>query len=244
MKKKFPGIIRDELIPGQTMKIPPHKLVFKEGVKMIPKNVTKAIPVPLHQVEAAEIEVARLLQAGVIRKVNEVTEWTSPARFVTKPSGALRIVTDFRQLNQYLQRPTHPFMTTETVTRMLRPESRVFAKVDLVAAYHQVPLAEESQLYTTFMISAGKLSGRYSYDRGAMGLSLSGDWCCHHTDVALEDVPGAHKLVDDIIIQARNLKELEERLTILFERLSEFNIIASKKKFIVCTVIEYDCWLC
>ena len=111
---------------------------------MIPKNVSKAIPVPLHQVEAAEIEVGRLLQAGVIHKVDEVTEWTSPARFVTKPSGALRIVTDFRQLNQYLKGPTHPFLTTETVTRLLKPESRVFAKVDLVAAYHQVPLAKES----------------------------------------------------------------------------------------------------
>ena len=131
MKKKFPGIIRDELIPGQTMKIPPQKLVFKEGVEMVPKNVTKAIPVPLHQVEAAEVEVARLLQAGVIRKVTEVTEWTSPARFVTKPSGALRIVTDFHQLNQYSKRPTHPFLMTETVTKMLKSDSRVFAKVDL-----------------------------------------------------------------------------------------------------------------
>ena len=48
MKKKFSRIIRDELIPGQSMKMPPQKLVFKEGVEMIPKNVSKAIVVSKH----------------------------------------------------------------------------------------------------------------------------------------------------------------------------------------------------
>ena len=118
MKSKYPEIIRDELLPGETMRIPPQKLVFKKGEEVVPAKITKAIPVALHQVEAAEIEIARLLRTGVIRKVNEVTEWTSPAMFVTKPSGALRIVTDFRQLNKYLERPVHPFLTTEMVTKM------------------------------------------------------------------------------------------------------------------------------
>ena len=239
IKKKYSDIIRDELIPNQTMKIQPQKLIFKEGVEIVPKNVQKAIPVPIHQVEAAEVEVARLIHAGVIKKVEGVTEWCSPARFVTKPSGALRIVTDFRTLNSYLKRPTHPFPTTETVTKMLNPGSRFFAKIDLVAAYFQVPLAEESQPFTTFMISAGRLSGRYQYDRGAMGLSPSGDWCCFHTDAAIHGVPGAHKSVDDVIIQARTLEELEQRLEILFGKLRANHIIASKKKFQVGSVLEY-----
>ena len=120
-------------------------------------KVSKAIPVPIHQVESAEIEIMHLLRAGVIKKVTEPTDWTSPALFVTKGSGALRLVTDFRGLNRYLERPTHPFLTTEVLSKMVRADSRYFAKVDLVSAYHQVPLAEESQLLTMFLISAGKM---------------------------------------------------------------------------------------
>ena len=61
MKSKYSEIIRDELLPGETMLIPPQKLVFKKGEVVVPAKVTKAIPVALHQVEAAEVEVARLL---------------------------------------------------------------------------------------------------------------------------------------------------------------------------------------
>ena len=93
--------------------------------------------------EAAEIEVMLLLRVGVIRKVTKRTEWTSPALFVTKGSGALRLVTDFRGLNKYLERPTDSFLTTEVLAKMVRADSRYFAKVDLVSAYHQVPLDEE-----------------------------------------------------------------------------------------------------
>ena len=59
--------------------------------------------------------------------------------FVTKPSGALRLVPDFRQLNKFLERPHHPFLTTGMVTKMLKADSSFFAMVDLVSAYHQVP---------------------------------------------------------------------------------------------------------
>ena len=136
----------------------------------------------------------------------------------------------------------HPFLTTEMVTKMLKADSRVFARVDLVAVYHQDPLAEESQLFTTFLISAGKMSGRYTYNRFTMGMMPSDDWCCYHTDVALEGVPGAYKWVDDVIVQAKNMKQLEERLDLLFVRLKKYNIVASSKKFVIgSTIIHGGC---
>ena len=117
LKTEYSDIFHDELQPGVTMTMPPQKLVMREGVEVKPAKVCKAVPVPIHQVEASEVDMAKLLQTGVIRKVIELTIWTSPARFVTKPSGALRIVTDFRQLNTYQERPTHPFLTTEVRPR-------------------------------------------------------------------------------------------------------------------------------
>lgn len=76
-------------------------------------------PLPLHMPEAAELEIVKLLEAVIIRRVEKQTDWCSPGMFVVKPSGALRLVTDFRRLNEYLTRPHHHFLTTETFAKMV-----------------------------------------------------------------------------------------------------------------------------
>ena len=70
-------------------------------------------------------------------------------------------------------------------------------------------------------------------------MSPSGDWCCHWTDIALEGVSGAYKSVEDIIIQAKDMKQLEERLDQLFVRLKKYNIVASCKKIVIGSSVEY-----
>ena len=142
-------------------------------------------------------------------------------------------MTDYRGLNRYLECLTHPFLTTEVLSKMVRADSRFFAKVDLFSAYNQVPLAEESQLLTTFLISAGKMSGRYAYQRAAMGMSPSGDWTCHWADIALEGLLGTYISVDDILLQGRTMKELEARLEALLTNLEKHIIMESEKKLIV-----------
>ncbi len=54
---------------------------------------------PVHLEAEAEAEIQKLIQQGVIEKVTEPTEWVSPAFFVQKPNGGLRLVTDFSQLS-------------------------------------------------------------------------------------------------------------------------------------------------
>ena len=40
--------------------------------------------------------------------------------FVAKSSGKLCFVSDFRQLNKFLERPHHQFLITETLAKMVR----------------------------------------------------------------------------------------------------------------------------
>ena len=76
----------------------------------------------------------RLLSEVMIRGMN-IKINTSEAHFY--------FVTDFTRLNRFIDRPVHPFPTTEHIQQAIHPSSRYFAKVDLVSAYHQIPLAKE-----------------------------------------------------------------------------------------------------
>ena len=100
-----------------------------------------------------------------------------------------------------MQRPAHPFPCATDILRTVKPSSKLFAKLDAVHGYFQVPLDEESQLLTTFLLPDGK----YCYTGAPMGLCSSGDEFCQRTDEAFVGLPFLSKIVDDAMIQADSL---------------------------------------
>ena len=64
-----------------------------------------------------------------------------------------------------------------------------------------------------------------------MGLSSSSDEWCRHSDLAIEGLPYARKIVDDILVWANDLPELRQSVSVIAEKCRELNIILSKKKF-------------
>ena len=63
-----------------------------------------------------------------------------------------------------------------------------------------------------------------------MGCSASSDEWCKRSDAALCGIPGVHKLVDDILIEAKDYNQLLERLETVLERCVNSNITISLKK--------------
>ena len=116
----------------------------------------------------------------------------------------MRLVVDLSPLNEYIERPTHPFTAGMHLIKNLNPNSKVFCKLDAVLGYYQIPLDEESKKLTTFLLP----SGRYRYLRAPMGLSASSDEWWKRSDVALSGIAGVHKLVDDILIEGTDYDDL------------------------------------
>ena len=98
--------------------------------------------VPVHQAEAANALVDRLVSDGILAPVHEPTEWISRGAFVTKPGKGVRLITDFRQLNKYVKRPAHPFPRAADIMQNLKASSKVFCKMDATQGYFQIPLDE------------------------------------------------------------------------------------------------------
>ena len=102
--------------------------------KIKPLKVLTARQIPVHMKDKADKLVEELLQAGVITRESEPTEWVAPAHFVPKPgnSGKVRLVTDYRVLNKIISLPIHPFPSAQDLMRQIQPGSRWFAKIDAV----------------------------------------------------------------------------------------------------------------
>lgn len=230
MIEEFPAVLRDE-VGDATLAGGPMTIYIDDAKaeKRKPLHVSTTRPTPIHMKEEAKKLLDEYLASGIIEPVpdNEPTEWCSRAHFVPKPDGRVRLVVDLRELNAVVRRPVHPFPSTRDILRSLDPTSKVFAKVDAVAGYHQVMLHEESRHYTTFLLE----SGRYRFCRAPMGLSSSGDEFCHRTDQAFNGVPGTMKIVDDGITGAKTIEELERRLTTLFMRCQQYGVVLSLRKF-------------
>ena len=123
-------------------------------------HIINARPIPLHYQDKADALVQKLVDESIITKVDIPTVWCSPAFFVKKPGGGLRLVTNYTGLNKRVRRAAHPFPTTQDVVAGLDPLATVYAKVDALS-YFQVPLSKEASYLTTFLLP----SGMYRYLR-------------------------------------------------------------------------------
>ena len=72
-----------------------------------------------------------------------------------------------------------------------------------------------------------------------MGLNASsGEWCCQ-SDIIIQGLPWARKIVDDTIIWATTMEELEGRIKTVLTRCRNSRITISRKKLQVGRSIHF-----
>ena len=232
MKRKYPDVLSDEM-SSKPIKAPPVKIELRSDKKIVPKRISVARPYPVHYRKEAAEKIRQLEADGIIEKVTEATEWSSPAFFVVKEpkpgekqtKTKLRFVTDFSELNKYIARPIWPFQCGLSIVNSIEPGNRFWAKLDCLQGYHQLELDEESSKLTTFLVE----SGRYRYRRLPMGASMSSDHFCRITDEALNDLP-QRKLIDDIVTFDPTADGLKKKIEDILIRCREKGITLSRKK--------------
>ena len=147
----------------------------------------------------------------------------------------LRLVVDFTHLSKHVQRPVFPFLSPKGIVERLPSDGVFFATLDAVQGYHQIPLAPSASELTTFILPWG----RYRCLRAPMGLSASSDEWCRRSDKVIEGLTGALKIVDDILVTALTVKELDRRIRQVLDRCVQENVIVSLKKFQVGRSVKF-----
>ena len=145
---------------------------------------------------------------------------------VRKPTGALRLCVDLRQLNKFVDRPLHPIRPPKEVISVVPPSARYFSTFDASSGYFQVPLHPDSQPLTMFLTSWG----RYKHLRATMGLSSSSDEYNRRGDLAVEGLKGLSKIVDDVLMFSDMLEDHVAAVRAFFVRCREHGISLNRLK--------------
>ena len=166
-----------------------------------------------------------LLKLDVIEIVEGPTSWVNPLVVVEKPSGDIRICLDMRQANQAVIREKHPVPTVEETLQEVS-YVKVFSKLDLNMAFHQIELHPESRDITTF----ASPNGLYRYKHLLFGINMATEKFQQIVWQIIRDCPGAYNLHDDLRVVGADDQEHDENLERVMNKLQENGITLNYDK--------------
>ena len=193
--------------------------------------ITPSRRVPTALREKFKAELDRLESPGVLAQVDKPTAWVSSVVIATKKSGALRICTDLRPLNQVLKREMHQLLLLDDLMPDLARE-KIFSTVDLTAGYWHCVLDHESSLLTTFATPFR----RYRWRRLPFGLSASSEIFQKRVSQALEGLDGILNITDNVLVlgvgdtKDEALVDHDRKLEALLQRCKARGIALNKNK--------------
>ena len=135
-------------------------LKLQEGIKPISLTPYK---IPHSQEAILDDEIERLLDEGIIQAT--ISPWAFPVVLVVKADKSVRLCVDYRKLNAVTESDDYPLPNINDLLMNLG-KSEYFSQIDLLQAFHQVPLAEETKPLTAFKTSRG----HYQYNVCPFGL--------------------------------------------------------------------------
>ena len=203
-----------------------YKLYLKPGACPV---AHKERPVPFALRAAVTEDLNRLIHDGVLVPAGP-SNWASPIVVVRRSNGTIRICGDFRSLNSQILSDKYPLPNIEDLLAKLGTGNTQFAKIDLKNAYHQIPLATESQELTTIITHLGT----FRYTKMPFGVKSAPSAFQRIMTGMLGNCEGVFNYLDDILVAAPNREILRERVRNVRDILKENEIEINTEK----TVLE------
>lgn len=174
--------------------------------------------------EIAKKEFTALLQAGIIRQSK--SPWTSPLHLVPQETpGKFRICGDYRTLNARTKPDRYPIPHIHSVGSKLKDQT-VFSKIDLLKAYHQIPMREED-IEKTAVITP---FGLFEYVFMPFGLRNAGSTFQRFMDNLFLNVSCVFNYLDDVLIFSPSMEQHIKDLDVVMGILEENNLKLSINK--------------
>ena len=191
-----------------------------------------AYRVPQSQKQKIETEIEKMLDQNIIEESD--TPWSFPLLCVPKKDGTIRVVVDFRRLNEVTISDPYPMPSMRDLISTIG-NCKIFSMLDLLSGFHQVRLDEESSNMTGF--SSG--SAHYRYVRMPFGLKSSPITFVRLIDSVFRGLLGKIVIayIDDLIILGDNEDEHFRNLEIVLQRLQDANL---KLKLSKCSFLKKE----
>lgn len=195
---------------------------YSYDIKLKPNAVGQIDPcrkVPLRLLKPLKDELDRMESLGVIRKINEPTEFVNSLVIVPKKDGSLRICLDPQYLNENILREHYYFPTLDEISSKMA-NAKVFSTLDANKAFWQIQLTNKSSKLTTFNTPFG----RYCFLRLPYGINSAPEIFHRSFSELFSDIEGVAVYIDDLIIWGKTKEEHDNRLKKILDRAREKNI--------------------
>ncbi|GFT13150.1 transposon Tf2-6 polyprotein [Trichonephila clavipes] len=167
--------------------------------------------------DAVKVEFEFLLAQGIIRPSK--SPWSSPLHVVPKSDSTVRPVGDYRQLNSVTEFNSYPMPYLNDFAHALHGK-RIFSKIDIFKAFHQIPIAE-CDIPKTAVTTPW---GLYEYTHLCFGLVNAPQTFMRFMHEVLRGLPFCFCLLDDILCYSENAEEHRSHLRTIFQRLSSYGL--------------------
>ena len=207
-------------------------------IELLPDAVpyhARPFPVPKCHAQSLKMEVDRLVEIGVLKRVNR-SEWAAPSFIIPKKDGTVRFINDFRELNKRIRRKPYPIPNIQDM--LLNLEGFQYAtSLDLNMGYYHIELSPDSKKLCTLVFPFGK----YEMQRLPMGLCNSPDIFQERMSELFDGLEFVRTYIDDILCLTKGTFEDHiEKLERVLYKLREAGLkVNGKKSFFAKHELEY-----
>ena len=207
--------------------LPPHRKYDLE-IPLKPGAVLPWGPIyPLSAPESIAMKefITANLKNGFIR--HSRSEAAAPCMFVKKDDGKLRLVIDYRMLNAVTVKNRYPLPLIPAMLDRLN-EAKIFTKIDLRNAYHQVRVKEGHEYKTAFRCR----EGHFEFNVCPMGCTNAPAIFQHFmNDILREQLDlTAVGILDDVLIYSSDITAHPQHVRDILHILRENQLYAKVEK--------------
>ena len=181
---------------------------------------------PVHYKDDLKDEIDAFMSKELMTPCH--SPYSAPEMLVPKKKGKLRLVIDYRKLNEQTLKSCWPIPAIEEISDTLLG-SAFFTTIDMSWGFYQLPMEPKSQKYTAFSIPFGS----FEWLRMPMGLTGRPNTfqsLMEHVLVGLTwNITAPYS--DDCIIFSKTPEEYINRLQQVFQRSREANLKIKPTKF-------------
>ncbi|GFU43272.1 retrovirus-related Pol polyprotein from transposon 17.6 [Trichonephila clavipes] len=145
--------------------------------------------------------------------------WRSPLHVVPKADSTVRPVGDYRQLNSVTEFDSYPMPYLNDFAHALHGK-KIFSKIDIFKAFHQILIAE-CDIPKTAVTTPW---GLYEYTHLCFGLVNAPQTFMRFMHEVLRGLPFCFVYLDDILCYSENAEEHRSHLRTIFQRLSSYGL--------------------